>query len=248
MRQPNSDVPLSTDQAAIAQRGIKGMIPVGRPFIDYLLGALADAGCTEVCLVIGPEHQSIQTYGDRLRKERIRLSYAIQAVARGTADAVAAAEPFAGSDGFLVINSDNYYPAEALRAARLLGGPGLLAFSARSINEEGGVPPERVAAFPRVETDSQGALIRLTTATPALAGDYVSMNCWRFGPAIFDACRSIHPSPRGELELPNAVQYSIDQLGERYQVVRSEAPILDLSSRSDIARVTRQLAGVTVRL
>ena len=27
------------------------------------------------------------------------------------------------------------------------------------------------------------------------------MNCWRFGPAIFEACRAIKPSPRGELEI-----------------------------------------------
>ena len=55
---------------------------------------------------------------------------------------------------------------------------------------------------------------------------YVSMNCWRFGPAIFEACRKIKPSSRGELELPDAVQYAIEELGERFKVVRIQGAVL----------------------
>ena len=51
----------------------------------------------------------------------------------------------------------------------------------------------------------------------------VSMNCWRFGPAIFEACRSIRPSPRGELEITDAVQYATDRLGERFGIVWCKA-------------------------
>ena len=74
------------------------------------------------------------------------------------------------------------------------------------------------------------------------------MNCWGFGPAIFEACRAIAPSPRGEVEIPDAVQYSIDRLGERYEVVRCKAPVLDLSSRADVAPVAALLAGKEVCL
>ena len=76
----------------------------------------------------------------------------------------------------------------------------------------------------------------------------VSMNCWRFGPAIFEACRSIRPSPRGELEITDAVQYATDRLGERFAIVWCKAAVLDLSSRNDIEPVARRLAGVTVNL
>ena len=38
----------------------------------------------------------------------------------------------------------------------------------------------------------------------------ISMNCWRLAPPIFEACRKIPLSPRGELELTDAVQYTID--------------------------------------
>ena len=77
---------------------------------------------------------------------------------------------------------------------------------------------------------------------------WVSMNCWRFGPSIFEACRNIRPSARGELELPDAVQYAIDTLGEPFKVVKVRAPVLDLTSRKDVAAVAAKLAGVEVSL
>ena len=67
------------------------------------------------------------------------------------------------------------------------------------------------------------------------------MNCWRFGPSIFDACRSIEPSPRGELELPNAVRHAVRVMGERFRAIPVDAGVLDLSRREDIAAVERRL-------
>ena len=247
MRRVDPVAVLDQDQASAADSGVKGMIPVGRPFIDFLLGALADVGFTDVGLVIGPEHDAVRRHTEGLNLQRVRITHVIQREPRGTADAVAAAEAFAGSDDFLVINSDNYYPVTALRAARMLDGPGLIAFSARAMIEQG-VPIDRVSAFPGVVVDGRGSLSSLETSGRRVATDYVSMNCWRFGSSIFEACRSIGPSPRGERELPDAVEYSMRRLGQRYRVERSDQPVLDLSSRSDIERVARQLEGLEVHL
>src|SRR5690606_30442442 len=76
----------------------------------------------------------------------------------------------------------------------------------------------------------------------------VSMNCWCFPPEIFTACRAIGPSARGELEIPHAVQYAIDDLNMHFRVVASDLAVLDLSSRADISAVKERLAGVEVRL
>jgi glucose-1-phosphate thymidylyltransferase len=73
------------------------------------------------------------------------------------------------------------------------------------------------------------------------------MNCWRFGPSIFRACRSIEPSPRGELELPNAVRYAVRVMGERFRAIPVDAGVLDLSRREDIAAVEARLSGVDAR-
>jgi dTDP-glucose pyrophosphorylase len=75
----------------------------------------------------------------------------------------------------------------------------------------------------------------------------VSMNCWRFHADIFEACREIPPSARDELELTDAVQYTIDR-GQTFQSLFFEAGVLDLTSRADIETITEKLAGTTVTL
>ena len=46
----------------------------------------------------------------------------------------------------------------------------------------------------------------------------------------------------------DAVQYAIDVLGESFRAVLVRAPVLDLTSRKDIASVAAKLAGVEVKL
>jgi glucose-1-phosphate thymidylyltransferase len=74
------------------------------------------------------------------------------------------------------------------------------------------------------------------------------MNCWRFSPDIFLACHRIKRSERNELELPDAVTYSMTQLGQRYRIIPSSESVLDLSHRDDIACVAKILENVEVYL
>ena len=76
----------------------------------------------------------------------------------------------------------------------------------------------------------------------------VSMNLWALPPGIFAACRQIHPSPRGELELPDAVRLAIQQDRVRFRVFPITEGVLDLSSRGDVAAVAEALTPVRVRL
>jgi glucose-1-phosphate thymidylyltransferase len=182
------------------------------------------------------------------------VDFAIQPEARGTADAVLAAATWTQGEPFLVLNSDNYYPPEAYVALATLAGPGLPGFSRQGLLASGAIRAERIAAFALLEVAADGTLRRIVekpdAATLASFGDnpLVSMNCWRFGPEVFDACRAVAPSPRGELELPTAVQYAIERLGTRLTVVPFDVPVLDLSTRDDIAVVARALAATEVRL
>ncbi len=74
------------------------------------------------------------------------------------------------------------------------------------------------------------------------------MNCWLLTAEIFDACRRVPSSPRGELELPLAVQYAIDVIGMRVRVLPVDAPVLDLSHRADIPAVAARLGGMQISL
>src|SRR5262245_24111067 len=103
-------------QERMADAGLKAMIPFRRPFLDYVLSALADAGFDDVCLVIGPGHDVVRQYYTRTSPPtRVRISFAVQLEARGTADALLSAESFAGRDDFIVLNADNYYPVDVFR-------------------------------------------------------------------------------------------------------------------------------------
>ena len=133
MRRQDEGAALDAEQRAAADSGQKAMIRFGRPFLDYVLADLAEAGYRHVCLVIGPEHREIRDYYGSLKTNRLTVDFAVQQEPRGTADAVAAAEQFGGGDHFLVINSDNLYPQEALTAIRKLPG-GLCAVRARKFN------------------------------------------------------------------------------------------------------------------
>lgn len=231
------------------------MIPIGRPFLDFVISALADAGISDVCLVIGPEHQRIRDYyGREVELSRVRVHFAVQDQPLGTADAVAAAESFAAGEHVLALNSDNYYPVHTLRALRELGAAGVAAFERDALVRLGNIDAERVLNFSVVETDKDGMLERITEKPDpenlALLGPeiFVGMNSWSLPPEIYRSCRSIRPSVRGELELPDAVQYARDELGVPFRSLRFHAGVLDLSSRGDIAGVADRLRDVQPRL
>ncbi len=256
MRKPiRSAQPTDPVQMRIADTGIKAMIPFGRPFLDYVLSGLADAGCKEGCLVIGPEHGIVREYYTRqCVPRRLRLSFAIQEQPLGTANALATAEEFTEGQNFLMVNSDNYYPTPAFRALRLLGRPAMAAFERESLISQGNINRDRIRSFAVISADGNGILERIVekpgeALLRALGPEvYVSMNCWCFGPAIFRACAAIGPSPRGEFEVPDAVRYAIEELGEKFCVLRFHSGVLDLSSRSDIAGVAQRLRNLEVSL
>jgi dTDP-glucose pyrophosphorylase len=249
MRERDEAVQVDRAQADAADRGMKAMIPIDRPFLDYVLSALADAGYTDACLVIGPEHDAVRDYYTRaVRPRRIRVAFAIQPEPRGTADALLAAEPFVGHTFALVINGDNLYPAEELHRLRELDEPGTVLFEPDALVRGSNIPADRIRAFAIGTVTADGYLARLIekpdaeTARALGADGLVSMNCWRLSPAIFDACRRVQPSARGELELPHAIRDAVDE-----GLLRLRRGVLDLSRRGDIAAVAARLraAGIT---
>jgi glucose-1-phosphate thymidylyltransferase len=238
------------------------MMPIGdapgggapaRPFLDYVLSALADAGCTSVCFVVAPDHSSISDYYDGPgRPTRLQIHYAVQPIADGTARAVQSAQAFAANDPFLVLNSDNLYPAPVLRELVTLDGPALPAYQSETLVQESGFAPDRIASFAALEVDADGYLTRIVEKPGREYYDaagpqaLISMNVWRFDARIFDACRDVPLSKRGEYELPEAVGLAVSR-GVKFRTFLARGAVLDLSSRGDIALVTRRLAGVEAR-
>ena len=255
MRRDDSRVELDPEQTRAADHGLKGMIPVGRPFLDYVLSALGDAGLSDVCLVIGPEHHSVrERYTSGVRLSRLRIQFAVQEEPRGTAGAVAAARDVTGDSPFLALNADNYYPADALRLLAQVDGAGLVGFERDGLLAGSNIPADRLRRFALIDTDDDGYLRGIiekpddVTYDRLIARSLISMNLWAFTPTIFDACARVAPSARGEYELQDAVGIARRELGQRFRVIRCSSGVLDLSTRGDVAAVAARLAGVDVRL
>lgn len=253
MRSEDKDAALGVEQSMMAASGIKAMISVGRPFLDYVLSGLADAGFRDACLVIGPEHDVVREYYTHAQPPlRLRITFAVQAEALGTANAVLAAEEFAGTDEFLTVNSDNYYPAEALHALQELGQPGTVLFEEAALVRDSNIPAARVKDFAYAAIDGDGFLADLIEKPPESMASQrtgerlISMNCWRFDRSMFPVCREVPRSGRGEYELPLAVKLAI-QKGMRLKAATCRAGVLDLSRRSDISAVAVRLKRVRVQ-
>jgi glucose-1-phosphate thymidylyltransferase len=150
------------------------------------------------------------------------------------------------------MNSDNLYPVAALADLVALHEPGLPAFEVDDLIASSNIPAERVRSFATIEVDADGYLTGIVEKPgdlhlPPEGGSrmetpLISMNCWRLDARIFDACRDVARSARGEFELPEAVGLAVRR-GVRFKAVPARGPVLDLSRRGDAADVERRLAG-----
>lgn len=257
----DADAHLSGEQQRVASLGLKAMMPIGdddpnaepaRPFVDHVINELADAGLTDICLVIGPEHDVVRDYYAAQTLQRVRISFAVQDEPLGTADAVRSARDFVSDDRFVVVNADNFYPAEALRALVAAPGTAMVGFDAAAMVAQSNIPADRIAAFAIIESDAAGHLVDLhEKPSPEVVARFgaharVSMNCFLLGPSIIAACDTIKPSPRGEYEITDAVRLVAET--EPVTVVPAAVGVLDMSGRTDVPLVAAALAERHVRL
>jgi glucose-1-phosphate thymidylyltransferase len=253
MRAADPDARLTADQQRMADAGLKAMIPVhGRPFLDYILSGLADAGLPDVALVVAPDHDALRRYYTiDAPPSRTRITFIVQPEARGTADAVLTVEDWTRGEDFLAMNGDNLYPTRALADLAALAEPGLPAFDRDDLIRSSNIPEERIRSFAIIEEDDRGYLTHIVekpadaAALARTAGRHgrVSMNCWRFDARIFQACRDVPRSARGEYELPEAVGLAVAR-GVPFRALTARGPVLDLSRRTDAATIAAYLADI----
>jgi dTDP-glucose pyrophosphorylase len=240
MRESKGETNLTVEQSDIAKIGVKGLIPISddRTFLDFIVQRLRCSGFTEICLVIGDEHEALKHFS---RKNN--LQFVIQKEPLGTSDAVFSARQFAGNNNFLAVNSDNLYPIEALEQLQKFDSAGLIAFEKTSLVLESNISEAKINKFAVVEISELKTLVKIVEKPDSVDDGeiFVSMNAWVFTPKIFEACRKIEPSSRGEFEIASAVQFAIDELGEEFKAIKFRGGVLDLSSREDIENVVKRL-------
>ncbi|WP_330336120.1 glucose-1-phosphate thymidylyltransferase [Streptomyces sp. NBC_00557] len=212
----------------------KQLVPVAnKPILFYGLEAIADAGITDVAIVVGDTEAEIrQAVGDG-SDFGIDVTYLRQEAPLGLAHAVLIARDFLGDDDFVMFLGDNF----------VFGGINDAVEEFRKTRPDAQLLLTRVpdpSAFGVAELDEQGRLVRLEEKPSRPRSDLALVGVYLFGPVIHDAVRAIEPSPRGELEITDALQWLLDRERDvRTTVITGYWK--DTGNAADILDVNRRL-------
>ena len=189
----------------ITYTSAKQLVPVAnKPVLFYGIEAMAAAGIREVGIIIAPET------GDEIREVAgdgsqfgVEITYIPQSEPLGLAHAVLTAEPFLGTDPFVMYLGDNLLKSgitELVDQFRHSEPDALILLTAVPDPEHYGV----------AELDGDGAVVRLVEKPREPTTDLALVGVYMFTPRIHEAAKSIQPSARGELEITDAIQWLID--------------------------------------
>lgn len=210
----------------------KPLVPVGdRPLIERVLDAVIPADPDTIAMIVGYRgEQVIDALGDEYRGTPIE--YATQTERLGLAHAVAEAEPYV--DGpILVCNGDNVLGGDLRSLAAAHEGAATL------LVEE--AEPERAKRTGVVVTDG-GRVERVVEKPDDPPSTLVSAGAFVFSSAVFEACRAIEPSDRGEYELSDAVTWLVEH-DHRVGIHRFDGERVNVNTPMDIARARRLIDG-----
>src|SRR5690606_20991102 len=185
----------------------KQLVPVAnKPVLFYGLEAIADAGITEVGIVVGVDaaaEEIKEAVGDGSRFG-LSVTYIPQDAPRGLAHAVLIAREYLGDEDFVMYLGDNF----------IVGGitPLVKEFQANRPDAQillTKVPDPR--QFGVAELNDEGKVIGLEEKPKEPKSDLALVGVYMFTPVVHEAVRNIEPSWRGELEITHAIQWLIDQ-------------------------------------
>ena len=189
----------------------KQLIPVaGTPILFHAVQAISDAGITEVGIIVGSTAAEVQAAVGDGSRWGVRVTYIPQEAPLGLAHAVLTAAEFVRGGSFLMYLGDNVLLEGLTRFVEEFDRtrPDAQIFLAR-------VPePER---FGVAVLDGE-RVIKLVEKPKDHISDLALVGVYLFNESILEAANAIRPSPRGELEITDALQWLIDN----GRIVRAE--------------------------
>ncbi len=188
----------------ITHTSAKQLVPVAnKPVLFYGLEAMAAAGIREIGIIIAPETggEIRDAVGDG-SQFGVEVTFIVQDEPLGLAQAVLTAEPFLGDASFVMYLGDNLLQGgiQDLVSAFETGAPDALILLTR-------VPDPESYGVAELEN---GAVVRLVEKPREPRTDLALVGVYMFTSAIHDAARAIDPSPRGELEITDAIQHLVN--------------------------------------
>jgi len=192
----------------------KPMLEVhGKPILEHIVSGLRAAGIQQFCIVTGYRADVIEShFGDGSRLG-VRIVYARQLVQDGTGKAPELARAFVGSDDFLLTYGDILVKPETYQQmlARFAEADfsGLTTATRGEDVRKGGLNffDDQFCLRRIVEKPSEQQLQELRKEGWLKPGGPVWYNAgiYIFRPALFEFTANLEKSPRGEYELPDAI-------------------------------------------
>lgn len=194
----------------ITHTSAKQLVPVAnQPVLFYGIRSMVEAGITEIGIILNPETggEIREVAGDG-SQFGAQITYIDQTSPDGLAHAVLTAEPFLGESSFVMYLGDNL----------LQGG-----ISELVQQFERNAPDAMILLQPVEDPTSYGVaelqdgrVARLVEKPKEPRSDLALVGVYLFTKRILEAAKAIEPSPRGELEITDAIQWQVDQ-GDRVE-------------------------------
>jgi glucose-1-phosphate thymidylyltransferase len=218
----------------ITYTSAKQLVPVAnKPVLFYGLEAIADAGVTDVGLIVGDTAPEVmEAVGDG-SAFGIKTTFIPQHAPLGLAHAVQVARDYLGDDDFIMYLGDNF----------IVGGIAELVDAFRQARPAAQIMLTQVPnprEFGVAELDAQGRVIGLEEKPQQPKSDLALVGVYMFTPAVHDAIAELKPSWRGELEITEAIQRLIDS-GQRVESSLVTGYWKDTGNVADMLEVNRMV-------
>ncbi len=198
----------------------------GKPFLEHVLVSLKQAGIKEAVIVVGYLKEKIIDYfGTEFMG--IKIEYAVQKKQLGTAHAVLQAKKFLKKD-FLVGHSDIIAEPSVWRALLKANGFDVIAVVREDAEAE---------KFGVVETEGN-RIVSVEEKPLKPKSNLVLAGFYRFSPKVFSAIEKLKKSPRGELELTDAINFLAQK--KKAGFVKFGGKIFDIGSLQDLKKAEKE--------
>ena len=240
-----------TRMRELTQELPKPMLTVhGKPILQHILEGLKSAGIREVCIITGYRAEVVEDYFGDGSRLGLSVSYARQMIQDGTGKAPELAKAFIGSDDFLLTYGDILVKEDTYQ--RMVARFGSARFSGLTTVTRGeDVRKGGVNFFDGefclkriVEKPSDEQLAQLRAEGLLKPGDPVWYNAgiYIFSPALFEFTARLEKSPRGEYELPDAINAMLVK-GHRIAGLEIQGRWVDVRDPEVLASLEQQERG-----